>query len=312
MPVWLAMALAFVSGGFMTTQGRLNGELAVQLGNGFFTAAISFSLGFVGLMFIMLLSRKSRAGYAFIVADIKQRRVPWWFTLAGMAGAGYVLSQSLVIGITGVALFTVAFVAGLTLGSLLLDFWGIGPAGKRPLTLTRVLGAVLGLAAVVVAVSGQPIQAQGVAMLVMPVIFGMAVAWQQAANGRLSVSARTPWSSTFINFGVGTGVLLIATALYAIEHGIPHEFPTQWWLYAGGPIGIIFIAANAVVVRVLGVLLLSLGTIAGQLTMALVFDSLNSGGHPLGVTTFVGTGLIFIAVLIASIPRRHRAHHAAN
>ncbi len=310
MPVWIALVLAFASGSFMTTQGRLNGELSVNLENGFVTAAISFGLGFVGMCIILLLSRKSRAGIGLIVTDIKNHRVPWWFTLAGMAGAGYVLSQSFVIGISGVALFTVAFVAGLTLGSLILDVWGIGPAGRKPLTLARVVGAVLGLSAVGIGVIGQPMGSSGLVILVMPIIFGAGVAWQQAANGRLSVSARTPWASTFINFGVGTGILLIAAGISIVIKGFPTNFPPEVWLYAGGPFGILFIAANAVVVRVLGVLLLSLASIAGQLTMAIVFDSINAQGHPLGWSTFAGTALIFVAVLIASIPRRKKPAHA--
>ena len=301
LPTWLALVVAFIAGCFMTTQARLNGELAVDLDNGFVAASISFGSGFVLLCLIMLVFKRGRQGYGRIVADIKQRTIPWWFTLAGCAGAGYVLSQSIVIGFTGVALFTVAFVAGLTIGSLLLDVWGIGPAGKRPLTLNRVLGAA----------RGQSIQAEGLCLLVMPLIFRATVASQQAANGRLTVSAGTPWSSTFINFGVGTGVLLIATAIRVVQTGFPTSFPSEWWLYAGGPIGIVFIAANAVVVRSIGVLLLSLGTIAGQLTMAIVFDSVNSHGHPLGLSTFAGTALIFVAVLVATLPKKHTAEHVA-
>jgi transporter family-2 protein len=311
LPTWLALVVAFVAGSFMTTQARINGELAVDLDNGFVAASISFGSGFAVLCVIMLLFKRGRQGYGLILADIKQRNIPWWFTLAGCAGAGYVLSQSVVIGITGVALFTVAFVAGLTIGSLLLDLWGIGPAGTRPLTFTRVLGAGLGIVAVIIGMMGQPIQAQGLFLLVMPMVFGATVAWQQAANGRLTVSAGTPWTSTFINFGVGTGVLLIATAVRALQVGLPTNFPTEWWLYAGGPIGIIFIAANAVVVRSLGVLLLSLGTIAGQLTMAIVFDSINSKGHPLTLSTFAGTALIFVAVLIATMSRKPTPEPAA-
>lgn len=311
LPTWLALVVAFIAGCFMTTQARLNGELAVDLDNGFVAASISFGSGFVLLCIIMLVFKRGRQGYGRIVADIKQHTIPWWFTLAGCAGAGYVLSQSIVIGFTGVALFTVAFVAGLTIGSLLLDVWGIGPAGKRPLTLNRVFGAALGLVAVVVGVMGQPIKTEGLFLLVMPLIFGATVAWQQAANGRLTVSAGTPWTSTFINFGVGTGVLLIATAIRVIQTGFPTNFPSEWWLYAGGPIGIVFIAANAVVVRSIGVLLLSLGTIAGQLTMAIVFDSVNSHGHPLGLSTFAGTALIFVAVLVATLPKKHTAEHVA-
>lgn len=305
------MILAVGAGALMTTQARVNGELAVVIDNGFLAAAISFGSGFLVLCIIMLFFRKGRTGYRLIVEHIRDRSLPWWFTLAGSAGAGYVLSQTLVIGVTGVALFTVSFVAGLTIGSLVLDLWGIGPAGHRPLTTNRVLGAALGLVAVVVAVSGQHMQTNGLLLLIMPVTFGVIVAWQQAANGRLTVVAQTPWTSTFINFGVGTGVLLVATAINALSDGLPQSLPTNPWLYIGGSAGVIFIALTAVIVRSVGVLLLSLGSMAGQLSIALVFDAINPEGHPLGFSTYAGTALIFVAVIIATIPRRHKPEHAS-
>lgn len=288
----------------MTTQARINGQLALELGDSFVAASLSFGLGFLVLCIVLLAFPRGRRGFTAIRQEIAARSIPWWFTLAGSAGAGYVLSQAIVVGVTGVALFTVAVVAGLTVGSAVLDVWGVGPAGKKPLTPRRIIGAVLGVIAVLIGVMGQPLDTKGVYLLIMPLLFGVAVAWQQAANGRLTLSAGTPWTSTFLNFAVGTGVLLIATAVHAYQAGLPLNLPPQWWLYLGGPVGIVFIAVNAVVVRALGVLLLSLASIAGQLTMALVFDMIVPAGHPLVGSTLLGTGLIFVAVLTASLPQK--------
>lgn len=288
----------------MTTQARINAGLAISINSGFVAATISFGTGLLVLLVVLLFSKKMQQGFTSVIQDIKEHKVSWGFTLAGSAGAGYVLSQAIVVGIVGVALFTVAFVAGLTIGSLLLDMWGIGPAGKRPLTWNRLTGAALGLVAVVIGVSGQEFGSAGLGILVMPVVFGVCVAWQQAANGRLSVSAKNPWTPTIINFAVGTGVLLIATAISAFQVGLPTELPAQWWLYLGGPVGIIFIATNALIVRTLGVLLLSLGTIAGQLSTALFYDAVTPAGHELVLSSVIGTVVIFVAVIIATLPVR--------
>jgi LPS-assembly protein len=60
-----------------------------------------------------------------------------------------------VVGITGVALFSITFVCGLTLGSYLLDALGIGPAGRKPPTVRRTIGVILAIAAVTVSVLGR-------------------------------------------------------------------------------------------------------------------------------------------------------------
>lgn len=315
LPVWLALVLAGLSGALMTAQARVNGELAIRIDNGFVAAVISFGSGFLILCLVMVLSRRARVGLGLVKEHIKAGTFPWAFTLAGAVGAGYVLSQGLVVGITGVALFTVAFIAGLTVGGLLLDLWGIGPAGRRPLTVTRVGGATLAVVAVIFALVGQPTTAVSYFPLVLPAFFGVLVAWQQAANGRLAVVARTPLTATFLNFMVGTGVLLIAAAIHAFlvggSAGIPSSLPTEPWLYVGGLSGVIFIATTALVVRAIGVLLLSLGSIAGQLIMALTLDTVFPSEHALALATIIGTGLTLVAAVIAAIPRRHKAEHTS-
>ena len=70
-----------------------------------------------------------------------------------------VLSQGLAAAALGVALFTVAVVAGQTISGLVLDRVGIGPGGRRPLTAARLVGALLALGAVTWAVSAQSAEA---------------------------------------------------------------------------------------------------------------------------------------------------------
>ena len=112
---------------------------------------------------------------------------------------------------------------------------------------------------------------------------------------------------------VGTGVLLVAVTIRAFSvspsAALPTTFPSEPWLYIGGASGVIFIAIFALVVRSIGVLLMSLGSVAGQLVMAVILDLTFPSQHQLGVATIVGTVLTLLAAGIAAIPRRHTPHH---
>ena len=311
-PVWLALALAALAGALMTVQGRVNSALAIRIDNSYVAATISFGSGFLILCVILMANRRSRQGLRLVTHHIKDGSFSWTFTLAGGIGAAYVLSQGLVIGITGVALFAIAFISGLAVGGLLLDLWGIGPAGRKPITLTRLGGAILALAAGVIALAGQPTTTVSYLPLLLPAGLGILVAWQQAANGRLAVVAQTPWTATFLNFMVGTGVLVIALAIHTFVTSPAVAFsalPTDPWLYVGGASGVIFIAIFALVVRSIGVLLMSLGSVAGQLVMAVILDLTFPSQHVLDAATVVGTVLTLIAAGIAALPRRHKPTH---
>ena len=76
-------------------------------------------------------------------------------------------------------------------------------------------------------------------------------------------------------------------------------------LYLGGPIGVVFIGLAAILAPRIGVLLLALGTISGQLLASLVLDIVvPAAGHPLTWTTVAGTALTLVALGIASLPSR--------
>jgi transporter family-2 protein len=297
--------LSVLSGVAMAAQSRVNGELGRQIHNGTMAGTISNLVGLCFLIVIIAFSPAGRRGWGFMVNAIRERRLNWLFTFAGTAGAIMIALQGMLVSIIGVALFTVAFVAGNSLGALFMDKWGIGPAGKRALSTRRILGVVIGIIAVVVAASGKLGQPEMFWPLVIPFFAGAGVAWQQAANGRITAVAQTPVTGTFLNFVVGSGVLLIAMIPVGLIGGMPQSYPAQWWLYLGGPLGVFFVATTGLMVRVIGVLVFGLCATLGQLVAAMGLDLLFPGQKTEPVTMLVGIALMVAAVLVASLRKRH-------
>lgn len=298
--------LSVFAGAAMAAQSRVNGELGRQIHNGTLAGTISNLVGLCFLIVIIAASPAGRRGWSLMVEAIRTRRLNWLFTFAGTAGAIMIALQGMLVSVIGVALFTVAFVAGNSLGALFMDKWGIGPAGKRALSTRRVLGVALGIVAVAVAGSGRLAHPDFMWPMVIPFIAGAFVAWQQAANGRITAVAQTPVTGTFLNFVVGSGVLLLAMIPIGLLGGMPEQYPPQWWLYLGGPLGVFFVGTTGLMVRVIGVLVFGLCATLGQLVAALVLDLLFPGTTTEPVSMLIGIALMAVAVLIASLRRRKR------
>ena len=303
--VVISAAIAIIFGAGIATQSRINGELGVQLGNGFLAALISFGSGLLILCVAMAISPVGRRGFGLVTKALRGRTIPWWYVAGGAAGAFLVLSQGVAASVIGVAIFTVAIVAGQTVSGLLIDRAGMGSMQPKALTAPRVIGSLLVLVGVGVAASGQLDAHFPILFLLMPLLAGFGIGWQQAVNGQVREVAHSPLTATFINFVVGTAVLLLITLVHSVSAGWPTELPTDWWLYLGGAIGVTFIAGAAIVVRTTGVLLLGLSTIAGQLLASVVLDLvLPVAGHTISATTLGAAAITLIAVAVAAIPKR--------
>lgn len=292
-------------GALVATQSRINGELGHQLGDGYLAAFISFGSGFIVLAVIAAVVPSTRRGVMTVISSIRAGRMPWWYTVGGLAGGLFVLSQGLTAAVLGVALFTVATVTGQTLSGLLVDRRGVGTMQPKPVTTARLVGATLAVVAVAFSVSPQ-IQG-GIAwwVLALPLAAGLGLGWQQAVNGQVREVSGSPLAATFFNFLAGTALLAVVLGIHAVAAGLPDHLSGSPWLYIGGLIGILFVAGYAIVVKFTGVLLLGLGAIAGQLAASLLFDIvLPVAGQQIEWTTVVGTVVTLIAIGIASIPAR--------
>jgi transporter family-2 protein len=300
-----ATAIAFASGVLVAIQSRINGELSFQLDDPFVTAFLSFGSALVVVAIAVAVAPSGRRGLRTIVDAVRSRRMPWWYLLAGVGGALFVLTASVVVALVGVALFTVGVVAGQILSSLLIDRTGMGSMAAQPFTLPRLLASALAMVAVVITVSGTLQVDVPLWVLIAPFVAGILAGAQQAMVGELRAVSRSTLAATFTSFMAGTVVLAIALAVHLAFTPPPASFPPSPLLYTGGIISCIFIAIQAVIVRIVGVLVLSLALLSGQVIAATVLDLvLAVEGNALGPSTVVGAALTLVAVGIAAIRTR--------
>jgi len=307
------VALGVVCGAGVATQSRVNGQLGAAIHDGFAAAVVSFGSGLVIVLIALIFMRKGRQGVVRIASAIRSGEMPFWYVLGGAGGAFFVLSQGLVAATLGVALFSVGIVAGQTIGGTIVDRRGLGTLPARSLTVQRIAGSILALIAVVISASTQVSASVPAWMLLLPFVAGLVQAVQQAVNGEVRAVSQSVVTATLGNFTVGTALLVIAFVIHSAIVGWPTRLPSEPWLYVGGGIGVIFIAVGAAIVRSIGVLLLSLATIAGQLVTSLLLDVFApTSREGVTLTTILGTALTLVAVVIATLPSRAKPSDTAR
>ena len=266
----LAILAALIAGILVSVQSRVNGGLGLALQDGVGAALYSFTSGWIMIAIFTALSRTGRSGVKRIAVLLRTQQLPLWMILGGAFGGFLVMTQGLAAGSLGIALFTVAVVAGQGISGILIDSRGWLGVERRKLSAARVIGAVIVIAGVAM-VSENP-SWETIGLLALPFIAGLGLGYQQAANGKVRISAESALAATFLNFAMGSGVLFIAKLATLPLVGLPTSLPSQWWLYIGGFTGVVFIAIQVIVVGRIGVLGLGVMLGTGQLLGSLIID----------------------------------------
>lgn len=302
----LFAVLATVVGALTAVQSRLNGQLSTDIHNGIAAALISFGTGWIIVIVACLFNRPDREGLQNIWRALRSRRLRLWETIGGMGGGFFVAIQSSVVPVIGVAIFTICTVGGQTASSMLVDFIGLSPSGKHRVTLLRALTAIVTLFSVTIAVYPQLRSATfKFTPILLAIIVGIVIAFQQALNGRINVVATRPLSTTFVNFLMGSFILIIALTINLFRGGSIGHLPGGILVYLGGPIGVIFIAVTAYTVKHLGILNLILFSVTGQLIGALLLDWLAPAAHTkISAYLITGTTMTLIAVVSSRLLSR--------
>jgi len=300
------IAITFVASVIITAQSSINSELNTYTENALITALINFTTGLILLALMMIFSRPIRQGFISIPRLVREGKLKRWQLFGGLSGAFFVASQSSLVQVVGVAIFTVAAVAGQTSAALLVDKSGIGPAGKQPVTLMRVGAAILGIVGVLVSVLGQDSAGEfAFGAVLISFAAGALVATQPALNGQIANQTGQPAAATLVNFIVGFVTLVI---VYGVKQQVsPQGFivpPMPWenpiiWL--GGPFGVLFVLTAAFMAKTLGVFLFTLTSVVGQLSGAILMDVL----FPTATTNItwqliLGISITGAAVVLAS------------
>ncbi len=309
--------LTLVAGTFLSLQSRMNGELATVSGRGLDAAMWSFGSGLVVVTGIVLASPRARAGFVSLRDALRAKSIRPWQCLGGAVGGLYVFNQAYAVPIAGVALFTIAVVGGQTANAIVVDRFGIGPAGRVAVTRSRVAAAALATVGVVIAVGGRVTGTSGAVVIpvVLALVVGALMTAQQATNGRVNVASHNPFTTTWLNFAMGTAMLLVLAVPGALtgSFGGPGSIAAPWWAWFGGVLGIAVVAVSAVAVRQLGVLQVMLLMLLGQLSSAVVLDALSPAtrGH---ITPVVIVGLVItlVAAGLAGVAAHRAARHTGT
>lgn len=131
----LLLAFAVVAGSFLPLQAGVNSTLARFVGGPVRASFVSFGIGTLVLLAVVVLfyrSEHTRAGHA-----------PWWAWLGGALGAFYVTSTVVVPPRIGAAAFFGILVAAQLVTSVLADQFGWLAFEQRSVTPLRALGVVL-------------------------------------------------------------------------------------------------------------------------------------------------------------------------
>lgn len=290
-----AIALTVLGGVALAVQAFVNGRLAGSLGSVQVAAAVNNGIGLITLLAVNLALGSLRRGIARVRA---QGGPPWWKYLGGALGAIFVTVSAAGAPEVGVALLTVAIVCGQTGGSLPVDAAGLSPAGKRPLTLPRVLGVAVAIVAVAVGALGGRGDLQ-LGILALAILAGATTSVQQAINGHVAQATGEPPLAGLVNFATGFAVLA-AIALVVAGGTPPHGWSAPALDWSGGLLGAFYVVVSAAAVRRLGVLRLTLVVVAGQSAGALLVDLVAPApGEAVTAATVIGVLLTVVAVAVS-------------
>ncbi|HEX6405106.1 MAG TPA: DMT family transporter [Pseudonocardiaceae bacterium] len=189
----------------------MNGELGQRLDDAVVAAACSNLGALLLLVALAALGPRVQCGLRRVLTAIRDRALPRHQLLGGTCGAVLLVCQELTVATIGVAVFTVAVVAGQTASSLPVDRVA---GGQQPVTARRAAGAGLALGAVMLAV--------GAAAAIVPVtgvlLLGLAAVAGQLVVGPLPLDVFLPAGPSQVTSTtlIGTALTLVSVTVVAL------------------------------------------------------------------------------------------------
>ena len=137
-PAELSMILmAVAAGAMMPIQAGVNSTLALQTHSSLMAAMVSFVVGSIALVVIVLAMRLPMPGVGALKA------APWWSWTGGLLGAFFVAASVILVPKLGAATMMATFLAGHLTASVVLDHFGWATFPQHDLSLGRVAGVLL-------------------------------------------------------------------------------------------------------------------------------------------------------------------------
>ena len=140
-PVWWLLCLPFVAGAFLPLQAGINGQLAKHVSSVLAAALISFAVGTLALL-LLVMAQREVPGLAAL------KSLTWWHWSGGLLGAFFITTAAFAGPRIGALLFMTLVLAGQLAMALALDHFGWAGFRETPISLGKIAGLVLILAGV--------------------------------------------------------------------------------------------------------------------------------------------------------------------
>ncbi|MEW6768680.1 MAG: DMT family transporter [Pseudomonadota bacterium] len=143
MQLALPILIAVLAGVSIVTQQALNNNLRFALDSVVWPGFVSYFVGLMSMVVFAVAMREPIPAFGMMA------RVPWWAWSGGFFGAVFIAIAIFLVPKLGAATFIALFVAGQLLASLAFDHFGWLGLSVRPIDMTKVIGAALLVAGVV-------------------------------------------------------------------------------------------------------------------------------------------------------------------
>ena len=131
------MLFAVAAGAGVAAQAIINARLRFVLGAPIWAACAQFIVGLAMLAVVAVLTQQPAPGSGAF------GRAPWWMWTGGIFGATFILMSVIATPKLGTGLMMASSIVGQLGAALVIDHFGWFGATVIPISLTRVLGAVL-------------------------------------------------------------------------------------------------------------------------------------------------------------------------
>ncbi len=139
---FLGIGLAMLAGVTTAIQPAINARFGSLMPSRLHGSVVNFVTGLAAMLIVCLIVRTPLPKAEALA------RAPWWSWLGGLCGAFFVTMAIMLVPRLGAAAYLTAMVAGMMIGSLVIDHFGMLGLDVRAVTPGRIMGIVLILAGV--------------------------------------------------------------------------------------------------------------------------------------------------------------------
>ncbi|MBR5384461.1 MAG: DMT family transporter [Bacteroidales bacterium] len=297
----LFLILVCLIGVSTPVQTAINSRLQDSIGSPLVASLVQFGVGLLAISFISVI-------FFPPLWEVVSFTGPWYAWIGGLTGViGLTLFIVLFPRIGGIQTVLLPIVGQLLTG-VLIDHFGAFGMEPRPVSLVKAGGLILSLAGVafVVIHKGEKttrVKSKWVWQF-LGIVAGAMIATQSAANGMLGGIVGSSITAALVSFKISTIVLVVlAFALKSSRDCLDRIVSVRrpLWHWSGGLIGVVIVTGYAFFAPILGVGLMSVVSILGQLVMSVVIDRFGLFGArkvQVGALQYFGIVLVFLGSVL--------------